>query len=317
MFPSHDLLGEISDTLADAIDSIGDKFVDAIAGGENFFTAMTGLVRDTLLDISRQIIKAQINNLFSTILTGKPSGGVTDVLGGAAKTPAAAAAGGVVNAVLTGEGGKGESCDATTEAVKDLGGIFDRGWTGLKDTFTSLFPKLSETLGDLFKGGGGLGKALSGGFDLLKTGAKAATNFFFPGFFKDGVVLPQKFGTGGMVKGPGGPRDDKIPAMLSNGEAVLNAKAVAALGPDFINKLNKQAIRGFSAGGVASLSGSNVTSPVDSLRQSLDNSTSQSQSNGTRVVNVLDPSLVSDYLSSSQGEEVVLNIMRRNPNAVQ
>ena len=30
----------------------------------------------------------------------------------------------------------------------------------------------------------------------------------------------------GMVYGPGGPKEDKIPAMLSNGEFVMTAKAV-------------------------------------------------------------------------------------------
>ena len=36
--------------------------------------------------------------------------------------------------------------------------------------------------------------------------------------------------TGGEVSGPGGPKDDKIPAMLSDGEFVVTAKAVENLG---------------------------------------------------------------------------------------
>ena len=48
-----------------------------------------------------------------------------------------------------------------------------------------------------------------------------------------------KFADGGVVYGPGGPRDDMIPARLSSGEAVLNADVVNALGPDFIEKLNQ------------------------------------------------------------------------------
>ena len=35
---------------------------------------------------------------------------------------------------------------------------------------------------------------------------------------------------GGAVKGPGGPRSDSVPAMLSNGEHVIRASAVTALG---------------------------------------------------------------------------------------
>ena len=49
---------------------------------------------------------------------------------------------------------------------------------------------------------------------------------------------PLKFAGGGHVQGPGGPRDDKIPAMLSNGEYVINAKAVKSIGLQNLNALN-------------------------------------------------------------------------------
>jgi hypothetical protein len=44
-----------------------------------------------------------------------------------------------------------------------------------------------------------------------------------------------------MITGPGGPKDDKIPAMLSNGEFVFTAKAVdRAGGPKAMyNMMNK------------------------------------------------------------------------------
>lgn len=48
---------------------------------------------------------------------------------------------------------------------------------------------------------------------------------------------------GGNVKGPGTATSDSIPARLSDGEYVLNAKAVQTinklLGPDFLDKLNR------------------------------------------------------------------------------
>lgn len=37
---------------------------------------------------------------------------------------------------------------------------------------------------------------------------------------------------------------------------------------------------------------------------------------GTRIINVIDPSMVSDYLSSSAGEKTILNVLERNPGAV-
>jgi hypothetical protein len=43
----------------------------------------------------------------------------------------------------------------------------------------------------------------------------------------------------GAVRGPGGPVDDKVPAMLSNGEYVLPADTTAAIGTDKLDKLVK------------------------------------------------------------------------------
>lgn len=56
------------------------------------------------------------------------------------------------------------------------------------------------------------------------------------GMFADGKV-PVHSGPG-IVEGPGGPREDKVPAMLSDDEAVLPAKTVQALGgPDAVAEL--------------------------------------------------------------------------------
>ena len=53
----------------------------------------------------------------------------------------------------------------------------------------------------------------------------------------------------GMISGPGGPKDDKIPAMLSDGEFVFTAKAVDnAGGPkamyNMMNKLDPESSKG-------------------------------------------------------------------------
>jgi hypothetical protein len=43
---------------------------------------------------------------------------------------------------------------------------------------------------------------------------------------------------GGSIFGPGGPKDDKIPAMLSNGEYVINSDAVSHYGVDLMDAIN-------------------------------------------------------------------------------
>lgn len=46
------------------------------------------------------------------------------------------------------------------------------------------------------------------------------------------------FAYGGYISGPGGPTEDKVPAWLSNGEFVVKAAAVKALGIDNLHKIN-------------------------------------------------------------------------------
>lgn len=56
--------------------------------------------------------------------------------------------------------------------------------------------------------------------------------------------------SGGEVDGPGGPRDDKIPAMLSDGEYVLPADTVKKVGVENLDKL-RMATHKFADGGPA------------------------------------------------------------------
>jgi len=69
------------------------------------------------------------------------------------------------------------------------------------------------------------------------------------GYYLDG----QKFkAAGGMITGAGGPKDDKIPHMLSNGEYVIQASAVKKFGPSFMDALNKGQVPQFkNKGGLA------------------------------------------------------------------
>ncbi|RKD61558.1 tape measure protein [Rhizobium sp. WW_1] len=55
-------------------------------------------------------------------------------------------------------------------------------------------------------------------------GSSGSTNWFSNLFHADGGPI-KKLASGGHVIGPGGPRSDKVPAMLSDGEFVVNAAA--------------------------------------------------------------------------------------------
>jgi LysM repeat protein len=66
-----------------------------------------------------------------------------------------------------------------------------------------------------------------------------------------GYVGPNatKKARGGYISGPGGPRDDKVAAWLSNGEFVMRAAAVKKLGVGYLSALNSGTLPGFAAGG--------------------------------------------------------------------
>jgi predicted nucleic acid-binding Zn-ribbon protein len=89
------------------------------------------------------------------------------------------------------------------------------------------------------------------------SGFVASAGNLRPGPEKDGKFIGQigpqgnwiwngtkwiKRAMGGYVSGPGGPTSDSIPAMLSNGEYVINSRSVGSYGLDFMNALNQQKV---------------------------------------------------------------------------
>lgn len=99
------------------------------------------------------------------------------------------------------------------------------------------------------------------------------------------------FASGGSVAGPGTGTSDSVPAMLSNGEYVLNAQAVDRLGVPFLNGLNTGRLRGFASGGLVG-SGSAYNRPA-----SVASSSSSTSNSITLNVSALDASSFADFLA--------------------
>ena len=74
---------------------------------------------------------------------------------------------------------------------------------------------------------------------LLSMGVKAGLGYATGGLAGAGNMLAgaKLFADGGVVRGPGGPVDDKIPAMLSDGEYVIPADTVKAIGKKALDKI--------------------------------------------------------------------------------
>lgn len=81
-------------------------------------------------------------------------------------------------------------------------------------------------------------------FGLLGNAATSSFSGGVPTASVAGATLPSGvtpvgfFASGGFVSGPGSSRSDSVPAMLSNGEFVMNASTVARFGVAFLNGMN-------------------------------------------------------------------------------
>jgi len=181
-----------------------------------------------------------------------------------------------------------EQIGSGAKSAKDAFGDFARSVLASINRIAS--QKLAESLFGAI--GGGWGGGGSGGFGA-----------FISGLFKG-------FATGGLVSGPGTSTSDSIPARLSAGEYVLRAAAVRRLGVDFLHALNGgfavprwQGVRlAFAEGGLVP-----PAAPA---------TTGAGAGQAVRIVNVIDPSLAADYLTSPAGEKSILNILSRNGSAV-
>lgn len=119
--------------------------------------------------------------------------------------------------------------------------------------------------------------------------------------------------SGGYITGPGTGTSDSIPARLSNGEYVLNHKAVKAIGKSTLDAWNFNLSRPmhFATGGMVG-----AMSQAVNNRQAAPQSPAASQNSqdpkSLRVVLVDDQRNVADFISSPAGETSLVGFVKRN-----
>lgn len=196
-----------------------------------------------------------------------------------------------------------------------------------KEINTKLRDSLADALTEAATGAKSLGDALLGvlrNFLSLvnQAASKRLAELIFPTQGKGdtggiGGFLAGLFGggfaRGGEIEGPGTETSDSIPAVgpggkvyaVSKGEWIVPAAAARAVGATFMrNLIGLQVNRRAEGGPIGeALTGGGGGPAV--------------RGGGTRIINVVDPALVSDYLSSAAGEKTVLNVIERNPQTIQ
>jgi tape measure domain-containing protein len=124
--------------------------------------------------------------------------------------------------------------------TKMFGGLFGDGgsissiFEGFGGGLTSMFGGLLDGIMGMFGGGGGGGDIMGSVMGIGKS---------IMGFFADG-------GVAGRISGSGTGTSDSIPAMLSNGEFVVNAKATKD-NIKLLSAINSGSIRKLASGGLA------------------------------------------------------------------
>jgi cell wall-associated NlpC family hydrolase len=120
-----------------------------------------------------------------------------------------------------------------------------QGYTGALDSAANLneaFISLTEAIGPLID-------MLVTAQSYIGTGGQTRAGGAITGFLSSLPGVGPAFGavagmfglaTGGPVSGPGGPKSDVIPALLSNGEYVINASSVNRYGKGLFDSLNAQ-----------------------------------------------------------------------------
>lgn len=100
---------------------------------------------------------------------------------------------------------------------------------------------------------------------LQMNGADAFTSLFSggggSGFLSAFLSGGQGFSGGGQVRGPGGPRDDRVRAWLSNGEFVVNADATSK-NLQLLEAINANRVPAFANGGIVGGAAIPVAVPV-------------------------------------------------------
>lgn len=139
--------------------------------------------------------------------------------------------------------------------------------------------------------------------------APAATGIASTVALSQGLAAVGGFADGGFVSGPGGPRSDSIPARLSNGEFVVNARSTSRNRP-LLEQINRTGTTGFQDGGIVGQAQSNARSISAGQGQN-------GQQGAVTVVNNFNPNLFEDFIASPRGERVILNTLERNASSAQ
>lgn len=255
-----------------------DFFTNLFTGENSFTDSILDLFDSIMLEIVNQITEkwaAQIvTNLFGGFLGGNngSQGGGLSIIGDAAM-------GGLLNigSIFGGGGGNGSGGNSAGISVGDMGvGAVATGLSSLSVGLNSATTAVTAMGGATGTAGNLVGayNVVQGVLNMTTKPAESATtvattaamtalsaaalsaSLALETMSVSGGIGIFGFASGGYISGPGTSTSDSIPAMLSNGEYVINADAVSRVGAPLLDAINQgRSIRHFASGGLVSGSG--------------------------------------------------------------
>jgi TP901 family phage tail tape measure protein len=339
-FEAKNLARTISDDLVAAVDDVGEAFADAIIDGDDFGEAFKAIIND----ISREIFTTLIQSgLRQTLLSIIPDPSAT-ASGGGILSSIGGAVGGFFKGGSSPEA-EGETAEGEDSGETKLATGSNLLALGAKGLLTAASSTLQSAL-RMFLGIGqqavanatltsaaGLLSAsaaqLTGAALALQT-SSATSNFKipFPGAATGGIFSGAgiaRYAGGGIIRGPGTGTSDSIaglhmnggksrPIAVSNGEAILNAKAVSLLGDDFVHALNSQKFQGFNAGGLLAAAKNSTGKYKPGSASGNSGTSTPTEERPVNVMNFFDrDELADEMINSPSGTKAILNVVGRNP----
>lgn len=304
----------LQDTVLGTLENLGNALTDFLIEGGSFQQMLSNILSQLGRELVNQAIQGIITEVGAT-LTAKLASALPQLAGGGLASAAASAAGKAT-----------EAATGAAEATATAAAVGTAVTTAIAPASIQLGAaafSLQTSAAALTTAAGALSSAAA------LSGAGGGIGSLFGGK-KGGMVYSSGIGgyaEGGVISGPGTGTSDSIPAVhlndkdseliaVSNGEAILNAKAVDFLGENFINELNRRAIQGFASGAVLDR---NKTlnagaKPITATAQV----TPVENNNQTTVINAIDSSsVVAAAMETPSGDKVFINWMRANKSKIQ
>lgn len=136
-----------------------------------------------------------------------------------------------------------------------------------------------------------------------------------------GGVKTQNAATGGLITGAGTSTSDSIPAMLSNGEFVMRAKAVRQMGTNFMHAVNRgdfnkirARIPRFATGGVVGDAQQETARGMTDFAKTVGTSVSTTNNMSIAVVDNKEQAM-EHFMRSPKGQRFVLDTIKGNGRA--